>query len=494
MRLAFRMSLLAVVMASIVGWGVILPSRGVPQLLVASSAPQATAAATQEPAGAPMDTALFRNIARRQNPTVVAILTQVRVQPSSSFSDDDFFRQFFGRRLPQPESRVQRGVGSGVLISRTGEILTNNHVVAGAEMINVGLLGEGSRTYRATVVGRDPLSDSALIKLQQLPPSVAVATLGDSDALEPGDWVMAIGNPFQLGHTVTIGVVSYQGRPFEVSEGRWQRMIQTDASINPGNSGGPLLNVRGEVVGINAAILGGATGGNIGIGFAVPINTVKALLPQLRQGKVVRGRIGVQVRSGLMDDDEARALGLTRPGGAIVTAIERGSAADRGGLQAGDVIVDVNGRPMVSADELVPLVSSTAPGTRLNIRVMRKGQERSLTVTVEEMVLDDGRAASTSGGRADDFGLVLEDVTASIARQLRLPQGFDGAVVDEVAGGSPADRAGFEPGDVVREVNRREVHTAAQARAELQRIQTGQPVFVLVWREGREVFVQMRKD
>jgi serine protease Do len=391
---------------------------------------------------------------------------------------------------------VQRGLGSGFLIGPDGEILTNNHVVAGAEAIDVGLFGEESRTYRATIVGRDPLSDSALIKLQRPPVDLPVATLGDSDALEPGDWVMAIGNPFQLGHTVTVGVVSYLGRPFQVEEGRWQKMIQTDASINPGNSGGPLLNVRGEVVGINAAILGGATGGNIGIGFAVPINSVRALLPQLHTGKVVRGRIGVQLRGGAMTDEDARALGLSKAGGAIVTAVERDSPADRAGLQAGDVVVAFNGTPVASADDLVPRVSSTPPGSRVTLTAMRDGRERTVHVTVEELALESewGAVRQPAGAAGVDFGLRLGDVTVEIARQLRLPAGIDGAIVYDVANDSPADRAGLQQGDIVRSVNRQTVRNAADTVRELRRIESGASVFVLIWRDGNDILVQMRRE
>jgi serine protease Do len=224
---------------------------------------------------------VFRDIVRRQNPVVVSITTEARVRApemTQFFGDDDFFGRFFG--VPRtPREQLRQGLGSGFIINAEGEILTNNHVVAGADRIRVGLFGDERRTYDAKVLGRDPLTDSALIRLENAPDKVTVATLGDSHALEPGDWVLAIGNPFRLGHTVTAGVVSYKARPFAVTEGRFQDMLQTDASINPGNSGGPLLNMRGEVVGINTAILAGASAGNIGIGFAVPINAVKALMP-----------------------------------------------------------------------------------------------------------------------------------------------------------------------------------------------------------------------
>jgi serine protease Do len=316
---------------------------------------------------------------------------------------------------------------------------------------------------------------------------------GDSDALEPGDWVMAIGNPFQLGHTVTVGVVSYQGRPFQLEEGRWQKMIQTDASINPGNSGGPLINVRGEVVGINAAILGAGAAGNIGIGFAVPINNVRALLPQLRQGQVVRGRIGVQLRGGPITEDEATALKLPKASGAIVIAVERDSPASRAGLQAGDVIIEFNGTVVVSADELIPRVSSTPPGATTTIKVVRDGQVRALKVTVEALSLAEEQPVGVAP-EGTGLGLTLDDITVTMARHMRLPSGLDGALVIEVTGGSPADDAGVHAGDVVREINRGVVHNAADASRALAGIERGSPVFLLVWRQGNELFLQIRPD
>jgi serine protease Do len=438
-----------------------------------------------------MDTTLFRNIARRENPAVVSVATRARVLGYDP--GEDLFRWFFGEQ-PLPRERIQRGLGSGFLIGQSGEILTNNHVVAGAETIEVALFGDETKTYRAVTVGRDPLTDSALIRLEQAPPGLHTATLGDSGALEPGDWVMAIGNPFHLGHTVTVGVVSYQGRPFQVQEGRWQPMIQTDASINPGNSGGPLINVRGEVVGINAAILGGATSGNIGIGFAIPIDNVKALLPQLRRGKVVRGRLGVQLRNAPVAPDEAKALGLPAANGVIVVAVEPDSPAARAGLRAGDVVVAFDDIVVTSSDDLVARVSGTAPGTRATVRFFRDGQERTEAVTIEELLLDTERTPPRTVEAPTDFGLALEDITPTLVAHLRLPPGVTGSLVVQVAGDSPGERAGLNAGDIIMTINRRAVRSAAEARRELARAQPGEPVFVLLWRRGAELFLQMRKD
>ena len=451
---------------------------------------QAETAVAASASSAPMDTNLFRRIARQQNPVVVAIMTKARLE---RVEGEEWFEWFFGRPLP-PETHVRRGLGSGFLIGSNGEILTNNHVVAGADVIQVGLLGAETTTYRAVVVGRDPFSDSALIRLQNPPGSLAVATLGDSDALEPGDWVMAIGNPFQLGHTVTVGVVSYEGRPFEIEEGQWQKMIQTDASINPGNSGGPLINVRGEVVGINSAMLGSGAGGSLGIGFAVPINSVKTLLPQLRAGRVVRGRIGVHVRQGPISEDDSAALGLPGAAGALITSVERDSPAQRAGLRAGDVVIAFNRAPVVTPADLIPRLSSAPPGSRAAMSVTREGRTVHLEITVEELVVETPTGRDQSAADVRDFGLTLGDITPSIARQLRLPAPMDGAVVYGVEDGSPAGGAGLRRGDVVRRVNRHTIRSAADANQALQSIRPDQPVFFLIWRAGNEVLVEMPRD
>ncbi|MCC7418623.1 MAG: trypsin-like peptidase domain-containing protein [Acidobacteria bacterium] len=448
--------------------------------------------------GEPIDTHLFRNIVKRENPVVVSITTESRVRPSqtdNSFGPDDFFGRFFG--APPARSRIEVALGSGFIISPDGEILTNNHVVAGADEIKVGLLSDDGKTYSAKVVGRDPLTDSALIKLEDGPGNLPAADLGDSDAIEPGDWVVAIGNPFNLGHTVTVGVISYKARPFAVTEGRFQNMLQTDASINPGNSGGPLIDVNGAVVGINSAILAGDGGsGNIGIGFAVPINTVKALLPQLRQGRVHRGQLGVQIQSAPITDDEARALKLPKPEGAIVAMVEQDSPAGRGGLRAGDVVVEFNGHPVADGAALTTMVVGTAAGTKVPIVFYRNGERQTTTVTIQELALkDENQAGGGAGGSsAEGFGLSLGDLTPQIAQQLRLPSGAEGALVENVQPLSPAAGAGLRRGDVIQEVNGQAVHSSGEAARTLGGVKSGQPAFLLVMRQGNQVLVEVRRQ
>jgi serine protease Do len=295
-----------------------------------------------------IDAQTFRQIAERQAPMVVNIRTESRRQTadlSEFFDGGDPFERFFGRpqpRLPQrPRDRITEGAGSGFIVDTGGFILTNNHVVEGATRIAVALYGaQAGKEYDARVVGRDPLTDSALIELTEKPrESLPQAVFGRSATMKAGDWVMAIGNPFNLTHTVTVGVISAIERPFPLAEGRIQDVLQTDAAINPGNSGGPLLNVRGEVVGINTAILAnGPFAGNVGVGFAVPIDAVRELLPELRRGDVTRGRIGVQITE--VTEELVEPLGLDDRAGALIRLVDRDGPAGDAGIEPGDVIVE----------------------------------------------------------------------------------------------------------------------------------------------------------
>jgi serine protease Do len=445
-----------------------------------------------------MTTDLFRRIAKAENPVVVAITAQSRVPASELpqfFGNDDFFSRFFGGR-PQLRDQLRHTLGSGFVITSNGEILTNSHVVAGADEIRVALFNDDRTVYPADVIGRDALTDSALIKLKNPPANLPAATLGDSDTLEPGDWVMAIGNPFQLGHTVTVGVISYKGRPFATSEGRFQNMLQTDASINPGNSGGPLIDVHGEVVGINTAILAGDDrGGNLGIGFAVPIDTVKTLLPQLRKGSVQRGQLGVQILSMRLTQDDAKRLGLPKPGGAVISRVEPGSPAERAGLHPGDIVVSYNGQEVPDADHLTSMVVDTPPGTKVPIVYYRNGKQESTTVTIGALELEKrNRENSSQQGVEQGFGLSLGDLTSDLASQLRLPAGTRGAVVESVAPFTPASNVGMRRGDVVVEVNRQPISSAADALRELRSVSSGEPAYVLFWRNGVQQFVELRKE
>jgi serine protease Do len=311
---------------------------------------------------------------------------------------------------------------------------------------------------------------------------------------------MAIGNPFGLSHSVTVGVISALGRPFGGVAGREQPMLQTDAAINPGNSGGPLLNVRGEVVGMNTAIYTDQRAGNLGIGFATPINTLRDLLPQLRTGKVTRGVIGVMVDPFPMEKDVAKSLGLSSTEGAMIRAVEAGEPAARAGLQRGDVILEYNGRPVKDSDSLVAMVVNTKPGTSVPVTIVRDKQRKTLSVTVGELDLEREQnrgARNNEGGDQEPtstgLGMDLGAVTPEIARQLELPRGQGGAVVTNVERNSPAALGGVQSGDVIIEVNRTPVANVSQVTRELQRIEAGSPVFMVVYRNGQEVFVTLRK-
>jgi serine protease Do len=354
------------------------------------------------------------------------------------------------------------------------------------------MFGNDRKRYRAIRVGNDPLTDSALIRLQNPPPNLQAATLGDSSLLEPGDWVVAIGSPFELGNSVTVGVVSSPKRPLQLLDGLWRELIQTDASINLGNSGGPLFNARGEVVGINVAMLDPDTGANVGIGFAVPINAVKALLPQLRSGKVVRGQLGVQLHGGPILEDEATVLRLPKATGAIVMSVDDGSAAERAGLRAGDVIVEIEGKAVADTSDLIALTASTAPGTPVKVKIFRDGDKQTRMVVIEEQPVDTVEEALAD--EPDGDGLTLSEIMPSGTSREAAASAVGGAQVVQVVPDSPADEAELIVGDIILAINSRPVHTLIEATRELQRIERGRPIFLLVSRRGTRLFLEMRRN
>ena len=358
----------------------------------------------------------FATLAKRVGPSVVNVsTTQVRKAAAdvpSPFDGDDpmsqFWQRFFGGRIPRGSQR-QMGLGSGFIIDRNGTILTNYHVVDGAQKISVTL--SDGKSYDAKVLGKDEKTDIAVIKIdagQDLP----AVTLGDSDRLDVGEWVMAIGNPFGLDHTVTSGIVSAKGR--QIGAGPYDNFIQTDASINPGNSGGPLINLRGEVVGITTAIYS-QSGGNIGIGFAIPTNSIKEVLPQLKdKGRVVRGYLGTTVQK--ITPEIADSLGVKQQRGALVADVVRGSPAERAGIKTGDIITEFNSKEVKDSTELPGLVARVAPGTGTSVKVLRDGKEMTLAITVGEMK-DTEVAAS---GQQGELGLAVQPVTPEVAQSLGL--------------------------------------------------------------------------
>lgn len=471
-----------------------------------------------------LDAQTFRNIAKAQSPMVVSIRTTAtrRTQEMTEFFGDDLFRRFFGqpdgqapgqpnqpgqpgggssggrnRRAPQQPEETY-GAGTGFIVDKAGFILTNNHVIENATKITVEIFGEDDGAeFSARVVGRDPLTDSALLELTDKPSRpLPVAAFGDSEQMQPGDWVMAIGNPFSLDHTVTVGVISALGRQFTVAPQRSVYMLQTDAAINPGNSGGPLLNLRGEVVGINTAILSDRAS-NLGIGFAVPINIVRELLPQLRTGKITRGMIGVSIQGAPISSAQAEALGLKEKKGAVVSTVAASGPADKAGMEPGDVVIEYNGRAVPNDRSLVEMVVATKPGTTVPVKVIRDGASKSLNVTVAELDLEGEGGDEPEEAQSDvaqGFGMVLEDITPAIARRLRLPSGVSGALVSEVRQRSVAARGGIQEGDVIVRLGRADIASADDAMRELQRVQTGQAIGVRLYRGGQEMFFTLRKE
>ena len=449
------------------------------------------------PISGPIDAQTFRTIAEAQTPMVVNIRTESRQRAqelSDFFGGDEFFRRFFGQPAPPRRREPTFGAGTGFVIDKTGLILTNNHVVEDATKIEVGFFGEDGELYKARIVGRDPLTDSALLELTEKPDrALPEASFGDSSQMRPGDWVMAIGNPFNLNHTVTVGVISATGRPFVVARGRSQNVIQTDAAINPGNSGGPLLNLRGEVVGINTAIVSDRAS-NLGIGFAIPSNAIVELLPQLRGGKVTRGWFGVGIED--VQREAVEEFGLEERMGAVVSSVTRGAPADKANIQPGDVIIEYNGERVEDTADLVEKVTSTRPGTEVPVTVMRLGEPITVDVTIEELDLQ--AESQTARAAVEDvstgFGMTLQDLTRDTARRLGVPPGTQGAVVIDLDARGPARRGGVQVGDVIVRVNRARVATAAEAMQELQRVESGRVALLLVVRQDVERFLQVTKE
>jgi serine protease Do len=430
----------------------------------------------------------FATLAKRVGPSVVNVsTTQVRKAAAdvpSPFDGDDpmsqFWQRFFGGRIPRGSQR-QMGLGSGFIIDRNGTILTNYHVVDGAQKISVTL--SDGKSYDAKVLGKDEKTDIAVIKIdagQDLP----AVTLGDSDRLDVGEWVMAIGNPFGLDHTVTSGIVSAKGR--QIGAGPYDNFIQTDASINPGNSGGPLINLRGEVVGITTAIYS-QSGGNIGIGFAIPTNSIKEVLPQLKdKGRVVRGYLGTTVQK--ITPEIADSLGVKQQRGALVADVVRGSPAERAGIKTGDIITEFNSKEVKDSTELPGLVARVAPGTGTSVKVLRDGKEMTLAITVGEMK-DTEVAAS---GQQGELGLAVQPVTPEVAQSLGLDRA-EGLVITEVKPGSAADDAGLREGDLITQINRRPVKNLADYNREMAQSKKGQSVLLLVRRGDASVFLALKR-
>jgi serine protease Do len=432
----------------------------------------------------------FVALAKKMKPVVVNISsTQVsesrgQQEFGSPFGDDDpfndFWRRFFGGPIPRGPQR-QRSLGSGFIIDADGSILTNNHVVENAQKIVVKLSDD--QEFEAKVVGRDAKTDIAIIKINAKT-ALTAASLGDSDHLDVGEWVVAIGNPFGLDSTVTSGIVSAKGR--HIGQGPYDNFIQTDASINPGNSGGPLINLRGEVIGINTAIFS-RTGGNMGIGFAIPINLAKELLPQLRgKGKVTRGYLGVLIQK--VTPEIAESLGMERGYGALVANVSKDGPADKAGVKVGDVIVEFDGKEVKDSAELPIIVARTTVDKKVSMKVLRDKKEVTLNVAVGELKDEEVVASVPEKG---ELGLTVQKLTPQLAENLGLDKA-DGVVVTAVEPGSAGDEAGVRRGDVIVEVDRKPVRGVEDYRKAIAGSRKGRGVLFLVRRGESTLFLALK--
>jgi serine protease Do len=425
----------------------------------------------------------FVTLAEKLGPVVVNIsTTQMIKEAPTPFEDPlaEFWRRFFGETYP-PGFR-QQGLGSGFIIEGGGTILTNNHVIENAQKIVVRLYDD--RQFTAKVIGSDEKTDLAVIKID-VKGDLPVAPLGDSDRLKVGEWIVAMGSPFGLQNTVTAGIVSAKSR--QIGAGPYDDFIQTDASINPGNSGGPLINMEGEVVGINTAIFS-RTGANIGIGFAIPINVAKELLPELKtKGRVTRGWLGVSIQR--VTPDIAESLGMETARGALVSNVAAGSPAERAGIRVRDVIVEYAGKPIKDSTEFPFMVARTHVGSRVNITVLRDKREFPLTVTIAEV--RDEEVIAPAPEREKDLGLTVQNLTPEIAQTLGLKRA-QGVVITAVERGSPADDAGLRRGDVILGIDRKTVRNLSDYRQAIAGLKKGSSCLFLLQRGQATSFVALK--
>jgi serine protease Do len=462
---------------------------------------QAPVKENQKPSRAILDeiSKAFEDSAAIVGPSVVPIFAEQIVQVQSPFGSpddpfrqffgDDFFKRFFGGAPEQPERRAVHSLGSGVIVSKDGYILTNNHVVEGAEKLTV-ILGD-KKKYEGKIVGTDAQTDVAVIRIKA--ENLPAASLGDSDAVKIGQWVIAVGNPFQLMHTVTAGIISAKGRS-DVGLADYEDFIQTDASINPGNSGGALADLGGNVIGINTAIANPSGGGNVGIGFAIPINMARKVMDTLiAKGKVIRGFLSLNTQD--IDEDLAKALKLKTTQGALVVQVTPGGPAEKAGIKRGDVITSFNGEKIADGTELRNKVAQTAPGTTVKIGLLRDGKELSLNAVLAER--PQGPAAKAPSAEAPEqltsrkLGLGIQTLTPDIAQQLGYTKD-QGVVVTDVAPGSPADDAGLQAGDLIKEVNKVSTKTVRDFEKAIGRLKKGDTAALLVRRGDTTSYVAIR--
>jgi len=460
----------------------------VPKIVVAASPPVQTGNISFASGFAP--------IISKVVPAVVNISsTKVIDNPQSNapFFSDPLFRQFFGDQFPQqfnmPKQQRAKALGSGVIVSADGYILTNNHVVDGADDVSVSL--EDSREFKAHIVGTDPRTDVAVLKVDA--ENLPVLTLGDSSKVQVGNFVLAVGNPFSLSQTVTAGIISATGRG-NLGIEDYEDFIQTDASINPGNSGGALVDVNGDLIGINTAILtGDGSRGNQGVGFAIPINMARGVMDQiLKNGRVIRGYLGAMIQP--VTPDIAKHFGLEDPHGALLGDVDPKGPAGKSGLQRGDIVLEMDGQKITETKDFRLKVAMTAPDTPVDLKVFRNGVTKDYTVTLGELPNQPEQTEEAKGSSSSALqGLSAETLTPDIAQQLGLPADTYGVVVDGVDMGSLAAETGLQRGDVIQEVNNRKVVNMADFTGAVRQAK-GESILLLVNRGGNTMYVVIKSQ
>jgi serine protease Do len=454
----------------------------------------------------------YADIVKTVAPSVITVQADGRATPQATsmpqLPDSQFFRRFFGpdfdeRQIPRSRNPREHAIGSGVIVSVDGYVLTNNHIVSNASAIKVNLTD--GRTLPAKLVGADKPSDLALLKVEAT--GLTPIALGNSEAAQVGDVVLAVGNPLNLGQTVTMGIISAKGRSTSAGSGSYEDFLQTDAPINHGNSGGALVDMKGQLVGITSQILS-MSDGNIGIGFAIPVNMARSVMDQLKTGgKVHRSQLGVMVQP--LTSDLAESMGIKQNGGAIVGSVEPGSAAEKAGLKRGDVILSFNGSPVRDTNTLRNRVAESKPGSTASVVISRDGREQTRTVTLAEATEargprgrslegDDDSTDDSASGNAT-LGITVSPVTPETARSGRSNRGGDAEVtasglrVEQVDPDGRAADAGIQPGDVIQEVNRQPVRTVEQLQTAV-RTKSDKPLLFLISRGGRDLFLTVRPN
>jgi len=466
-------------------------------ILAINTAPRSTSAASAQTSTghSALPTQSYADVVDRVAPAVVTIhaARRVRAPQMPDFFNDPMLRQFFGgggRSTPRGnQMQKEQALGSGVIVTADGHIITNHHVVDGAEEISVDLIDR--RHFDAKLIGSDSPSDLAVLKIQAT--NLPVLTLGDSDKVRVGDIALAVGNPLGVGQTVTMGIISAKGRRTESGSSSFEDFLQTDAAINQGNSGGALVDTQGELIGINSQILS-PSGGSIGIGFAIPSNMARNVMDQLtKNGRVSRGRLGVQIEPEITPE-LAQSMNLKDSHGALISGVEPGMPAEKAGVREGDVIIAVNGTRVEDSNSLRNRIAAMAPGTDVALTVWRDGHEEQLHAKLIELQDDKQTAAAEGGGEKESgggqLGISVEPVTADVANRMKLKK-TQGVVITDVDPNSLAAEAGLQPGDVILEVNHQPVKSGADIRAGVK-ASGSRPTLLLMNREGANHFIAIQ--